>query len=87
MPVTLDDTAFRAAAMALVHEARQKLPRAAWAAHALDAHNGAARILVEASIAWDGVREVTLLLDCGGPTQTILALIPQEGGPVREFAA
>jgi hypothetical protein len=55
----------RGAALALVLEARQKLPRVARAAHALDAYNGTARIIVEASVAWDGVREARSLLEAG----------------------
>jgi hypothetical protein len=83
MPV-IDDAALRAAALQLVCEAKRVLPRVALGVQAVEHANGA-KILVEVEIDQHGPRTVSVLLDTGAPTQSILAEIVQPGEPVREL--
>jgi hypothetical protein len=66
----VDDSALRAEAMKLLREARQHVPRTALAAHVVD--HGRGVFVVEVVIGPHGPEQTNILLDLGGPEQTVL---------------
>jgi hypothetical protein len=77
MPSAIDDSALRTAAQQLLRAARRSMPGVDWAAQIVESEHG--YFVVEVAVDADGPMQTTILLDLGGPEQTILAEVNERG--------
>jgi hypothetical protein len=80
----IDDSALRAAALALLATARAQVPAVLMATHVMERHPRQFPLICEVIIDADGVRQTAIILDDGTDHQRVLA---QRNGRARVPAA